>query len=130
MFFFVSNLGYNEDEDVFMSFPAICVQFGHFKVQPIENVELSHKLLRILFRTNDSSSQDDSVSFELSPYEFIKTVYMSCETSTKILFRVLDEQLDCIKRDVKGLSEASNQANGGTGHFYLSPSLCMLIVHK
>lgn len=97
-----------------MAFPATCIRFGRFEVQPIQNVELSHEQLRIVFRTSEQSSQDDSVSFEINPMEFVKTVYTFSETSTKILFRVCEKHLDCIKADVKGLFEAVNQSAGGT----------------
>lgn len=96
-----------------MAFPATCIRFGRFEVQPIQNVELSHEQLRIVFRTSEQSSQDDSVSFEINPMEFVKTVYTFSETSTKILFRVCEKHLDCIKADVKGLFEAFNQSAGG-----------------
>lgn len=96
-----------------MSFQANCIRFGRFKVQPIQKVELSLHHLRIIFRTNESSSQDDSVEFEMNPHDFVKTLYMSSETSTKFLFCVLAEHLDCIKNDVKGLLEASKQTEKG-----------------
>lgn len=111
-----------------MAFPAKCVQFGRFKVQPIQNVELSHDQLRIVFRTNESSSQDDNVSFEINPLDFVKTVYMWSDTSTKFMFRVLDEHLDCIKNDINGLMEASKQTDGGKKNDFVFCSLYFVCV--
>lgn len=97
-----------------MAFPAKSVRFGRFEVLPMQNIELSEVQLRIVFRVNEQSSHDDSVSFELHPAEFGKTVYTFDETTTKMLFFVHHHHFDCIKYDVKRLLEQFNQAGEGT----------------
>lgn len=89
-----------------MAFPARCIRFGQFEVQPVQNVELSKKLLRIVFRADEST---DSITFEIAPWNCAKTVYGLSETSTKILFRVLDQQFESIKTKVSGLFDASKE---------------------
>lgn len=88
-----------------MTLTPKCLRFGEFEVQPVQNVELSKSMLRIVFRTNES----DSITFEVNPQDFVKTVYNLCDTSTKILFRVLDEQFASIKTKISGLLDASKE---------------------
>lgn len=105
------SIGFAEDDDEMMSFPASCIRFGPVKVESTQNVELSRSQLRIVFRKKGSSTEN--VTFHANPLQFGKTIYNWHEKSVSFIFCITDKQFEHIQSEIEFFLETSKTTKTG-----------------